>query len=135
MEKFRTVLGKIPTGVPTCIVVAAILWLTLVPRPVGDLELPLFPGADKIAHGLMFMGLALIVLLENIKRKGWQELSMVRIGTICFICAGFGIGTELLQRAMHLGRTFETLDMLADAAGAMGAGGIWLIVQDIIAIK
>lgn len=130
MERFRGIFGKIPTGLLSGLTVAAILWLTLAPHPTGDVELPLFPGADKVAHAVMFGGLAFVVLLELMKHSRWQPLSLPLIGLVAFICAGFGCGIEVVQRAMGLGRSFETLDILADSAGALIGAGIWAAIQN-----
>lgn len=123
-------MGKVPTGLLSALTVIAILWLTLAPHPTGDLDLPLFPGADKVVHAIMFGVLAFVVCLETMKRHGWKMLSLPLIGVIAFLCAAFGTGIEILQRAMGLGREFEVLDILSDAAGAFGAAGIWAMVQE-----
>lgn len=133
MDKFRSLISKIPTGVLSGLTLAFILWLTLAPHPTGDLELPLFPGADKVVHLLMFAFLTVIVLLENMKQKNWALLSLVRIGIVSMIVALVGIGIEVAQREMGLGRSFEVLDILADSAGAFGAGGCWAMFQGLIA--
>ena len=124
-------LGKVPTGLLSGITVALILWLTLAPHPTGDLDLPLFPGADKIVHMIMFGFLTFIILLETMKKKGWQALPLPLVGVIALLCALFGVGIEFAQRAMGLGRGFEILDILADTAGAIGVGGVWAMIQDI----
>ena len=133
MNWLRNVLGHVPTGLLSGITVIAILWLTLAPHPTGDMELPLFPGADKVAHALMFAFLAFMVCIETMKKNGWQMLKLPLIAVIAFACSIFGIGIEITQRAMGLGREFETLDILADAAGAFGASGIWAMVQEFFA--
>lgn len=135
MEKFRTFIGKIPTGLLTGITVIAILWLTLAPHPTGDLEIPLFPGADKVVHMIMFGFLTFIVLLELMKRNKWHTLSLASVGIVAFICAIFGIGIEIIQGAMGLGRSFELLDIIADSAGAMMVAGIWAALQNILAVS
>lgn len=133
MERFRQLAGKIPTGLLSGVTVAVILWLTLAPHPAGDLELPLFPGADKIVHMIMFGFLTLVVLLETMKYRKWQFLPLVTVGIIAILVSLFGVGIEFAQRAMGLGRGLEILDMLADAAGAMAAAGIWAAFQKLIA--
>lgn len=115
------------------ITVALILWLTLAPHPTGDLEIPLFPGADKIVHGIMFVFLSIIVLLDIMKHRDWQPLGLVTVSVVSLLCAVFGIGIEIAQRAMGLGRSFEILDILADMAGAVLGGGIWAMLQSVIA--
>lgn len=133
MEKCRKIIGKVPTGVMSGITVALILWLTLAPHPTGDLEIPLFPGADKIVHGIMFVFLSIIVLLDIMKHRDWQPLGLVTVSVVSLLCAVFGIGIEIAQRAMGLGRSFEILDILADTAGAVLGGGIWAVLQSVIA--
>lgn len=133
MQKFRNILGKVPTGVLTGVTLALILWLTLAPHPTGDMEIPLFPGADKLVHMIMFGFLTFIALLETMKQRKWTILPLATIGVISIIVALMGIGIEILQRVMGLGRSFEILDILADTAGAIGTGGIWAICQQAIA--
>lgn len=133
MQKLRNLISKIPTGLLTGVTLAVILWLTLAPNPTRKLHIPFFYGADKIVHLLMFGFLTFVVLLETMKHKNWNTLSLVTVGCITFICAIFGVGIEFLQRAMGLGRSFEILDILADTAGAFAAGGIWAMIQGVIA--
>lgn len=133
MEKFRSLINKIPTGLISGVTVALILWLTLAPHPTGKMHIELFPGADKVVHAIMFGFLALVVLLETMKHRHWQPISLPGIGVTAIICALFGFGIELLQHAMGLGRSFETLDILADSAGAVCGGGLWAAIQNVFA--
>ena len=130
MEKFRKIMGKIPTGLLSGITILVILWLTLAPHPTGELDIPLFPGADKVVHFIMFGFLAVVVLLEVMKHRKWMPLPLVGVGAIALICSAFGIGIEFIQRAMGLGRSFEILDILADSAGAFLAAGVWIALQN-----
>lgn len=133
MERFRKLIAKIPTGLISGLTIALILWLTLAPHPAGDIRLPLIPGADKVIHMVMFGFLTFVVLLEWMKHRRWAMLPLPLVGAVSIACALFGLGDELVQRAMGLGREFETLDILADTAGAIAAGGIWAMVQKIFA--
>lgn len=135
MQRLREIVGKVPTGLLTIATLALILWLTLAPHPTGDLKLPLFPGADKIVHMVMFGFLTLMALLESMKHRGWNVLSLPFIGVISILAALAGTGIEFVQRAMGLGRSFEILDILADSAGALAAGGLWAMFQGLIARK
>lgn len=133
MNEFRKIMGKVPTGLLSGLTIALILWLTLAPHPTGDLDLPLFPGADKVMHAVMFGFLAFVVLLETMKHRQWTVLSLPLVGLIALLCALFGIGIEVAQRLMGLGRSFEVLDILADTGGAVAAGGVWAMFQPLIA--
>ena len=113
----------------TGITLAAILWFTLAPHPTGDLDIPLFPGADKVVHAIMFGSLTLVALLETMKHRNWVIIPLGAIAAVAFISAGLGIGIEFLQKAMGLGRQMEILDILADTAGSFGAAGIWAMIQ------
>ncbi|MDE6638659.1 MAG: VanZ family protein [Muribaculaceae bacterium] len=118
MEKFKTFLEKLPPWTFSIICFLAICWLTLSPDPLGDNELPLFPGADKIAHAIMFGGFTFCIILDWNRRHDWPlkiEKADVHAADIASI---FGIITELLQDAMHTGRSLEFWDMVADITGA-----------------
>lgn len=127
----KRLLSKIPTGVLTAVVLGAILWLTLAPHPTGDIDLPLFPGADKVVHGILFLGLSIAALIDIMKRRGWRMVPLTVIGLVAFAASIIGIGIELAQEAMGMGRTMETLDILADCGGAFLGAGIWAAFQSI----
>ena len=71
MDKARRIIEKLPSWLLTAVTVAAILWLTLVPRPLGDMKPELFPGADKVVHAIMFGGLALMILTDCSRSRGY----------------------------------------------------------------
>ena len=134
MNWLRNLLGKVPAGVLSGITVAVILWLTLAPHPTGDLDLPLFPGADKIVHAVMFGFLTFIILLEMMKHRKWVMLPLPLIGLVSILTALLGVGIEFAQRAMGMGRELEILDMIADGAGSATGGAIWAAVQKLFII-
>ena len=105
---------------PTAIVLIAILWLTLAPDPVGDTHIELFPGADKLIHAIMMGGLASAAMFDyrrNRGRKPYRPLSAIPL-IIIFICTAVFSGLdEIAQGAMHLGRSSDALDFLADIIG------------------
>lgn len=114
---------KIPRFIPsyqlTSAVVVIILYLTLLPKPFGEEELPLFPGADKLAHCCMFGGLALTYIFErNLMKK---KLNVRQALGACLVVTLFGIAVEFVQSAMAVGRSGDMADGLADAIGAFGA--------------
>ncbi|MBD5204738.1 MAG: VanZ family protein [Bacteroidales bacterium] len=119
MKRVRSMLRKVSGfHAATFIIVAVILWLTLAPHPVGDRRIFLFPGADKIVHGIMFFTLAASYCAE--------EYILGRLTRIKVWCAAaatmmFGAMTEVLQDRMHIGRSFEWADILADTTGALSA--------------
>ncbi len=88
--------------------VGAILYSSLAP----SLALPVPDGFDKVEHFTAYCGLALWFTGLYPRARYWQ----VVIGLLAL-----GLGVEIAQGAMQLGRSAEALDMAANAAG-VGAG-------------
>lgn len=107
-----------PVPLPGVAAICLILWLTLAPDPMGEVDMPLFEGIDKVVHACMFGFLGSVWWFDVGRRGGnWRS---PRAG-VSLLCAGgalaMGIVIELLQGAMQLGRSFEWADMVADGAG------------------
>lgn len=121
-------LREIPDYQPTMAVICLILYLTLLPQPFGEEELPLFPGADKIAHFLMFGGLTGTFIYDR-----WRCGSILRLkgAWLAALCSAlFGAIVEWLQYSMQLGRSGNDIyDALANAAGAFLAVPICLCLH------
>lgn len=109
----------IPPYQLTLVVTVIILYLTLLPKPFGEEDLPLFPGADKIAHCCMFGGLALTYIFE--RNFAGRRLSVNQALLACLIVTIFGITVEIAQSLMAIGRSGDLADIMADAIGAFGA--------------
>lgn len=112
-------LQKIPAYAFTILVVAAILYLTLVPRPLPDTDLSLIPHMDKIVHGCMFGGLVFVLALDCRRSRRHIRLTATVMTLLCVISVAFGGLIELLQEWMGLGRGCDIYDFLADTAGAV----------------
>lgn len=118
-------LHAIPTGLFSTLVVIAILWLTLAPKPLPDNTLPIIPGIDKIGHACMFGGLTFAMMfdlgLRRIKRRSlptykWPTRWKTAVAVILF-----GLVTELLQLMVGTGRTGDLADWAADILGCWAA--------------
>ena len=105
-----------------------ILWLTLAPKPTGEVSVSLFPGADKLLHAGMFCVLAFLILRDR-SRLGKRHSATLR-ASVCVWAAVTLLGgiIELLQETMQLGRTFEWCDILADSAGALAGAAAAMII-------
>lgn len=117
MKKAQRFITNCPPYVFTVVVIIAILWLTLAPHPTGDINLPLFQGADKLIHGIMFGGFTGALIFDS-----WRMRKTITRRMLClsFIAgSAFGLVIEVLQRQMALGRGFEWADCGADTAGAL----------------
>ncbi len=114
----------------TGIVVAAILYLTLVPRPLPpDMDMDI-PGLDKLVHAIMFGGLAGTSVIDYAYRGNhrFSSVSFRAVAVICALSALFGGAIEIAQDLMGMGRGGDWLDFIADIAGAaigsLAAAGI-----------
>ena len=113
-------LEHIPVYQPTVIVAVLILFLTLLPRPLGEEDFQLFEGADKVVHFIMFGGLTGTFLYD--RWRCGRPLTGSQAIFAAVVSALFGVIVELLQSSMHLGRTGNDLaDILANTLGAFTA--------------
>ena len=69
----------------------------------------MFLGIDKLIHLCIFAFLGFSILMSLKSIKFYQFIIIVFI---------YGLGTEVLQEVMHMGRSFELLDILADLIGS-----------------
>lgn len=129
MNKIKTILTRFPMWIFTILTVLLILWLTLAPNPLGDDSPVLFPGADKIVHGIMFGFLLAMILLDRQRKTDWQILRPAFITAAAAAAGAFGIGIEFIQKAMDMGRGFEIADMTADCTGVAICAVSWAKLQ------
>lgn len=111
----------------TAVVVSVILYLTLLPQPLGEEDFPLFDGADKVVHFIMFGGLTGTFIFDRWRIDKVLSLRGALLTALC--SAVFGGVIEWLQYAMDLGRTGNDIyDALANTLGAFAAVPIccWL---------
>lgn len=129
MDKTRKILSKAPAWIFTSCTVIIILWLTLVPDPLGDDAPRLFPGADKVVHGLMFGFLTLMILLDRQRRNDWMPITRAFAAFAAAASSLLGIAVEFAQFFMQMGRGFEVADMAADLTGSIICAAGWLLLQ------
>lgn len=106
--------------VTTALVVLAILYLTLVPRPLPDAGVEI-PGLDKVVHAMMFGGLAFVACIDEAQRRrgSFGQVARRKAWFIALLSAVFGGLVEIAQMAMGAGRSGDLLDFAADCAGAV----------------
>lgn len=121
------ILDRIPRFLTSAVVTAGVLYLTLAPRPFGSVRIPLFDGADKVVHFMMFFAMAFAYHFDF--RRGKKPVDEARLmGWIFVILSAFGGLIELAQWKMRMGRSGDWYDLLADIAGAVyGIILAWLI--------
>ena len=116
----RKKIDALPAYQPTATVLVAILYLTLLPQPLGEEDISLFDGADKMAHFIMFGGLTGTFLFDRFRIS--RPLSLRGALTASFVSAIFGALIDYLQYAMQMGRAGNDIyDALANTLGAFTA--------------
>lgn len=121
------ILDRIPRFLTSAVVTAGVLYLTLAPRPFGSVRIPLFEGADKVVHFMMFFAMAFAYHFDF--PRGKKPVDEARLmGWIFVSLSAFGGLIELAQWKMRMGRSGDWYDLLADIAGAVyGIILTWLI--------
>jgi hypothetical protein len=145
----RTVVNKAPAWTYSAVCFLAILYLTLFPDPLRGAHVSLFPGADKVVHAIMMMGMMLCLAFDTLRRGAVSRHASAGVAEaglsgksnarrrenswraymgvlVCFLVLVvlFGGAIELLQDAMGLGRSKDFADFVADSIGAVVG---WLI--------
>lgn len=96
-------------------------------QPEGSIPLPTLPGLDKLAH-LAIYGL----LAAGLIRAFGQRMRQSRPGPVVMLtimcCLLYGISDEFHQSFIP-GRSVSSLDILADTAGAVLVGLVWLSLR------
>jgi VanZ family protein len=90
-----------------------VAFLSLLP-PNDFPDIPLFPGADKIVHTCMYLGLAFLAcwcMHAEVKHKWYYIVTLFSIG--------WGITMEIFQYLMHLGRSFDFYDIEGNSFGTL----------------
>ena len=116
---------------PSMVTLAAVLWLTLAPQPLPDLDVPPFDGLDKVMHAIMRGGLAGAFMFDwrrggrwNLRKSNAGRQHMLTPGVVIIIClcmAVFSAVDEWAQGALGMGRTSDVYDLIADIVGIVVA--------------
>lgn len=124
----------IPKYLPTAAVVGVILYLTLLPQPLGEEPIELFPHADKVVHFLMFGGLTGTVIYDR-----WRFDTPLSVGQsliVALMSSLLGAAVEWLQFAMELGRSGnDVLDAAANTVGAVAAVPVCVALHWVNVVK
>lgn len=119
----KRLLEKLPKWLFSIIVVAAVLYLTLMPQPLPDNDIPWFEGADKLVHGIMMLGVMLCLSFDYflIVYKKRDKIPVGILSVFLIFTIAFGGIIELLQGWMDMGRGKDMVDFEADTIGAIVA--------------
>lgn len=122
-KKICVVLRNIPRWVAPGLTLAAVLWLTLAPRPLPDTDVRFFEHADKVVHALMFGFLSWIFTADMSVRRIGEPTAFASLGWVRVVLPAVGAALlggviELLQPGLS-GRSCDAADFAADVAGVL----------------
>ncbi len=130
MNRIKRGISALPAWILTIVVSLGILWLTLAPRPLGEVEIEApFQNADKVCHGIMFAVLTLVASVDCARGRSFRKLPWYECLFIALLASLSGVVIEYAQREMELGRSFDYYDMLADAIGAYSVALAWITAE------
>ncbi len=113
--------------VPMIVVMGTIFFLS---HQTGDsIDLPSFPGMDKLAHLTIYAILALSIIVAHCRESRGNSPVRVIVTTIT-ICLIFGISDEYHQSFIP-GRFVSLGDLIADVSGALLICFAWLMYKRI----
>lgn len=82
-----------------------------------------FPQRDKLIHFCLFFMLCTLFALPVKYRTSSKQVGIVWLAFVCLTGIGYGIAIEFVQKWWVPNRSFEALDIVADATGVAGAFG------------
>jgi VanZ family protein len=102
-----------------------VAFLSLLP-PKDFPDIPLFPGADKVVHTCMYLGLTWLAcwsMHAEVKRV-WYYL-------IILFSISWGVVMEIFQYIMHLGRSFDLYDIAGNSIGTLIGVLIYILMAQL----
>ena len=114
-------LKSLPVGIPSAIIIILVTYLSLSSDPFHTKDIPLFPGADKLAHVIMYMAVAGVFILDYAKHI-LPHHAKINVELALAVSASLlGLLLEIAQLVMRNGRGYEFWDWIADTVGALAA--------------
>lgn len=107
---------RLPRWLISGVCFALICYLTLVPKPLPDNDIPFWEHTDKVVHAIMF-GAMYVCLYLDIWRGKTPTVKASWLLTLPV--AAFGAAIEVAQHLMHMGRGGDPADLAADLAGIL----------------
>lgn len=112
------IIRKVPAGLMTMAIVVTIAYVSLDGDPFDASMIPLFEGADKVIHAIMYFTLVAVLLFDAVKfRKCGKAGKAVTLASVV-VAFAYSVLMEYLQDQMGLGRTASVADLVANLAGA-----------------
>ncbi len=82
-----------------------------------------FPQSDKLIHYCLFFLLCSLFAIPIKYKTNSKQAGIIWLCVVCLLGIGYGIAIEFVQKWWIPNRSFEALDIVADATGATAAFG------------
>lgn len=115
----KNILETIPPYLPSALVFLAIIYLTCFPDPIPDSSIPMFPGADKVVHAIMFGGMFAALAFDYKRNKRQHSLTLNSMIYFAIFAIVYGGVIEITQQLMNIGRSGDIFDFIADTIGVV----------------
>lgn len=117
MTTIKKLIHIIPAGVPSVLAIGLDAYLSLASTPVPS-SIPMFEGADKVVHFIMYMAITLVFTYDYAKYKFPHHTKLNMEFMLMTISMLLGLIMESLQLSLTVDRCFEFLDIIANVSGA-----------------
>ena len=114
----KKLLIKLYPGILSGICILIIIYLTLMPKPLPDMDLG-FDFSDKIAHLILFFGATCVFYFDYIKSRYPHHPRTDVVIAVTLSSIIFGGIIELLQELMGMGRHQDIYDFVFNSIGAV----------------
>lgn len=114
----KQLLKSLPTGFLSVIAIIVVVYLSLTPDPLGQVDFFPFAGADKVAHFLLYFFATVLFLTDYAKYKSPHHTKLNQ--ELMFTCSAMLLGLlmEIGQLALSNGREYDSADIIANCLGA-----------------
>lgn len=116
MKKFFKLL---PVGLVSFIATAFVAYMSLSVNPMDVNDLPLFPGADKIAHIILYYFLTLAYIFDYSNHIYPHHIKLNIELALCASAFVLGVLMEAGQGFLDMGRSMSFYDGIANLVGVL----------------
>lgn len=121
----KRLIKAIPVGLMSVLMILLVAYLSLDPNPLGEQQLQLFAGADKVAHFVLYLVTASVFIIDYAKFK-LPHHTKLNLELLFMCCAMLlGLLMEIGQLILTNGRDYDVNDLVANCLGA-ATGFAWM---------
>ena len=116
--EMRELFYRIPSYLPSVIVLLLLFYFTLVPQPLPPIDVPML-NFDKVVHIIMMYGVTFTIMFDYKRRERQRVLSLSVRFCIMMGCVILGALIELAQGTTLINRGCDLWDGIANAIGCL----------------